>query len=207
MDKPQAVVLGASLLSFLPGIAQQQREAVKLALALAERATRIAFGEGLIEDWLSYYRNQLRFYGWDAVPPEEAHWPTGEGQGIVDRTLSTIAQTGGKPFAEGSRLALRRLTADAGSLLRFEDYARTHGHFQLLPCASSGSSRVDMVIYHERGAHTSFLSGFLSLDRERRDVRAELVRFNTRLFDLQHRPRVQQSLVEVALRDLTEYEL
>lgn len=207
MDTPQAVVLGASLLSFLPGVSPQQREAVKLALALAERATRSAFGEGLIEDWLSYYRNQLRFYGWDAVPPEEAHWPKGEGQGIVDKALSTIAETGGQLFAEGSRLALQRLTADAGSLLRFEDYARTHGHFQLLPCASAGSSRVHMVIYHERGAQTSFSSGFLSLDRERQDVRAELVRFNTRLFDQQHRPRVEQSLVEVALRNLVEYEL
>ena len=207
MDKPQAVVLGASLLSFLPGVARQQREAVKLALALAERATRGAFDDGLITDWLSYYRNQLRFYGWDAVPPEQAHWPMGERQDIVDKALGTIAETGGVHFAHGSRMALRRLAADSDGLLRFEEYARTHGHFQLLPSAPSGSSGVDMVIYHERGSRAWFSAGFLSRDRDRRDARAELVRFNTRLFDQQHRPRVEQSLVKVALRTLVEYEL
>ncbi|MDF2488103.1 MAG: hypothetical protein K0S77_725 [Pseudomonas sp.] len=207
MDKPQAVVLGASLLSFLPGVARQQREAVKLALALAERATQGAFVDGLITDWLGYYRNQLRFYGWDAVPPGEAHGPRDERRDIVDKALGTIAETGGAHFAHGTRMALRRLTADSGSLLRFEEYARTHGHFQLLPCAPSGSSGVDMVIYHERGSSAWFSAGFLSLDRGRRDARAELVRFNTRLFDQQHRPRVEQSLVKMALRNLVEYQL
>lgn len=207
MDKPQAVVLGASLLSFLPGVARQQREAVKLALALAERATRGAFVDGLITDWLGYYRNQLRFYGWDAVPPEQAHWPMDERQDIVDKALGAIAETGGPRFAHGTRMALRRLAADPDGLLRFEEYARAHGHFQLLPCAPSGSSRVDMVIYHERGSSAWFSAGFLSLDRGRREARAELVRFNTRLFDQQHRPRVEQSLVKVALRNLDEYEL
>ncbi|CAG8869457.1 hypothetical protein PS627_03530 [Pseudomonas fluorescens] len=207
MDKPQAVLLGSSLLSFLPGVGRQQRELVKLAVALAERATRSAHEDGLVDDWLGYYRNQLRFFGWDAVQPEDIHWPEGEPQVMVDKALSTIAETGGEHFAIASGMALQRLTSDTGGLLRFENYARTHGHFQLLPCAPSGSNRVDMVIYHERGSSSSFSSGFLSLDRDSVDVRAELVRFNTLLFDQQHRPRVQQSLVEVALRNLTEYEL
>lgn len=207
MDNAQAVVLGASLLSFLPGVPQPQRETVKLAVALAERATRSAYEDGLIEDWLSYYRNQLRFYGWDAVRPEDVHWPKGEREDLVDKALSTIAQTGGRHFADGSGRALQRLTADSGGLLRFEDYARTHGHFQLLPCAPSESNRVDMVIYHERGASSSFSAGFLSSERDTQDVRAELVRFNTLIFDQEHRPRVNQSLVEVALRNLIEYPL
>ncbi len=207
MDKQQAVVLGASLVAFLPGMPQQQRDSVKLALALAERATRSAFDEGMVKDWLSYYRNQLRFYGWDAVPPQEAHWPSVERPAIVDRALSTIAAKSNDRFAEATGVALQRLTADADTLLQFEGYARTHGHFQLLPCASSSATRVDMVIYHETGSRSLFTAGFLSRDQRAQNVRAELVRFNTLLFDQQHRPRVQKTLLEVALRNLTEYDL
>ncbi|MGN8249582.1 hypothetical protein [Pseudomonas sp. SMV7] len=70
MSESSSAVIGAGIVSFLPGISAVQGNKVKLALAMAERATETAFKEGLIEDWLSYYRNQLKYMGWDAVSAE-----------------------------------------------------------------------------------------------------------------------------------------
>lgn len=64
MSETTSAVIGAGIVSFLPGVDAAQKNKVKLALAMAERATEAAFKEGLIKDWFAYYRNQLKFMGW-----------------------------------------------------------------------------------------------------------------------------------------------
>lgn len=75
MTNVAPAVIGAGIVSFLPGMDAAQASKVKLALAMAERATQTAYREGLIENWFDYYRNQLKFMGWDSVSPEQAHSP------------------------------------------------------------------------------------------------------------------------------------
>ena len=90
MNKPQATVVGAGLMSFMPGLTPAQRSSVKLAVLQAERETRFVHEQGQVQNWYSYYKNKLKFYGWDAVPHSEVHWPGNERSDIVDSALKAI---------------------------------------------------------------------------------------------------------------------
>ena len=96
MSDATSAVIGAGIVSFLPGIPAALHNKVQLALAMAERATETAFREGLIEDWFAYYRNQLKYMGWDAVSAEQVHWPDGQRARQADQVLETIAATAGE---------------------------------------------------------------------------------------------------------------
>ncbi|MHC6227621.1 hypothetical protein ACYU03_23130 [Pseudomonas sp. X10] len=202
MDKQQAAVVGYSLMSFLPGLTAEQRSSVQLATLMAERVTRTSYQEGLIQDWYASYRNQLRFLGWDAVPPEEAHWPDAERPQIVDSALRRIGAVAGSQFVEGIGVALAGLKGNPGAMMQFEQHCRSYGAFQLLPCAPARGGQVDMVLYHETAERSVFSSGFLFRERRHSSVRAELVRFNTRLFDQQHRSKVMRSLEKTAQQEI-----
>lgn len=209
MDKHTGAFIGASLMSFLPGVPARQRESVMLAMAMVVRDTDDALKAGFIEvqDRLTYLRNKLRFYGWDAVPPEQAHWPSAERPHIVDQALRTICAQGGEHFADATQRAIERLTANPHLLLQFESQARQRGCYQLLPCASSSSTRVDMVIYDETASQSVFTGGFLSRARGRQNVWAQLVRFNTLHFDQTFRAKMTPNLQDVALARVSRYEI
>lgn len=207
MSESKAALIGAGVVSFLPGLAQEQANKVKLALALAERATETARQEGLIDDWLAYYRNQLRFMGWDAVSPEQVHWPDERRVQRTDQALSTIAATAGERFAESTELSLQKLLAISDLTVDLEMRARERQHLQLLPCAPAGPNRVDMVLYHEVDTEEAFRAGFIGRKRSYSNVRAELVRFNILAFEHSHLPKVQRNVVEVSLRRIREYAL
>lgn len=49
MSEAISAVIGAGIVSFLPGIPTAQKNKVRLALAMAERATETAYKEGLIQ--------------------------------------------------------------------------------------------------------------------------------------------------------------
>ena len=99
MSDATSAVIGAGIVSFLPGISAAQKTKVKLALAMAERATETACREGLVKDWFAYYRNQLKYMGWDAVSAEQLHWPDQRRARQADQVLETIAVTAGEHFA------------------------------------------------------------------------------------------------------------
>lgn len=207
MDKHQGAVVGAGLLSFFPGLSAQQRDSVKWAALIAERETFDAHHNKLIDDWYSYYKRKLMFYGWDAVPPGEVHWPSDERPVIVDNALRMISATAGSEFATSIGLAMQGLKRNGPALLHFEQRAQEGGVFQLLPCAPAKNGYVDMVLYHESIVAADIKAGFLFRERRQRVVKAELVRFNTRLFDQQFRRKVERSLETVALREIRDLQI
>jgi len=200
-------VIGAGIVSFLPGMDAAQASKVKLALAMAERATQTAYREGLIENWFDYYRNQLKFMGWDSVSPEQAHSPDPRRAKQTDQVLETIADKAGERYATATGLSIRKLLRQPSVLRELERCAYERQHFQLLPCAPAGAGRVDMVLYHEVDSHAAFKAGFLSHKRSHRVVRAELVRFNVLAFENSFLGKVQERVVQASLNRILEYGL
>lgn len=207
MSDATSAVIGAGIVSFLPGIPAALQNKVKLALAMAERATETAFREGLIEDWFAYYRNQLKYMGWDAVSAEQVHWPDGQRARQADQVLETIAATAGEHFASAIGISMRKLLANPSVLQSLERCAYERQHFQLLPCAPAGANRVDMVLYHEADVRSAFRAGFVSHRRSHRNVRAELIRFNMLAFEHSFLPKVQERVVQVSLQRILDYAL
>jgi len=207
MTEPAAAVIGAGIVSFLPGISTEQKSMVKLALALAERATESAHEEGGIQDWFTYYRNQLKFMGWDSVSAEQIHWPDERRSKQTDQVLETIAAAAGERFASVTGLSMEKLLANPSVLQQLERRAYERQHFQLLPCAPAGAGRVDMVIYHEVDIGAAFRAGFISHKRSHQIVRAELVRFNVLAFQNSYLPKVRDSVVQGSLRRILDYGL
>jgi len=205
MSEVTSAVIGAGIVSFLPGIPATQKNKVKLALAMAERATETAYKEGLIEDWFAYYRNQLKYMGWDSVSAEQVHWPDERRARQADQVLETIAATAGEHFASAISISMQKLLANPSVLQELERRAYERQHFQLLPCAPAGVGRVDMVLYHETDIRAAFSAGFISHKRSHRNVRAELIRFNLLAFEHSFLPKVQDRVVEVSLRRITDY--
>ncbi|MCW2268374.1 hypothetical protein D3C77_22400 [compost metagenome] len=202
MNKPQAAVIGAGLMSFSSGLTPGQQASVKLAALIAERDTRDALDNHLIQDWYSYYKRKLMFYGWDALPASEVHWPGQERPDIVDSALRTISATAGSEYATTMGLAMARLKLAPAALAHFEQRTKDTGVFQLLPCLPARNGCIDMVLYHETLARVDVTAGFLYRQRRQLTVKAELVRFNTRLFDQKFRQRVEANLQAVALREI-----
>ncbi|HGM5581377.1 TPA: hypothetical protein ACKP22_003080 [Pseudomonas putida] len=207
MSEAKAAVIGAGVVSFLPGLSLAQKDKVKLALALAERATQAAFDEGLVQDWFAYYRNQLKFMGWDAVSAEQVHWPDAGRVEQVDKVLGLIAKTAGEHFASNVEVSLQRLRNSPQTLTTLEKHVRERGHFQLLPCAPAGQNRVDMVLYHEVDTQDAWSAGFITRKRGMKNVRAELVRFNILAFENSHLPKVHARVVEVSLKRIHDYDI
>lgn len=207
MSEAACAVIGAGIVSFLSGISPQQSDKVKLALAMAERATETAYQEGLIQDWFTYYRNQLKFMGWDSVSAEQIHWPDERRSKQTDQVLETIAATAGEQFAAATSLSMQKLLSSPSVLGELERRAYERQHFQLLPCAPAGANRVDMVLYHEVDIRSAFSAGFISHKRSHQIVRAELVRFNLLAFENSYLPRVQERVVQVSLRRILDYGL
>ncbi|WP_312936344.1 hypothetical protein [Pseudomonas sp.] len=207
MDTPGAAVVGSSVVSFLTGIPQATRETVMLALLMAEHETDQAFRAGLISDWLAYYRNKLKYYGWDAVPPEEAHWPDPKRVTLKDQALEAIGVAAGERHVELMRLAYAGLRDTPPALLQFEDLVRERGSFRLLPCGPAKGNRIDMVVYQEALTAEQVTAGFLFRERQKINVKAELVRFNTRLFEQTFRAKVVTALGTLQYRQIREFQL
>lgn len=205
MTNVSSAVIGAGIVSFLPGISAVQASKVKLALAMAERAAHSAFQEKVITDWFAYYRNQLKFMGWDAVTAEQIHWPDKARTRQTDQALATISKAAGDSFASSIDISLKKLLSDPKALRRLEASAFERQHFQLLPCAPAGANRVDMVIYHETDKQSVFSAGFIQHKRSHQNVRAELVRFNILAFENSYLPKVKDRVLKAAQEHIHDY--
>lgn len=202
MDRYEAAVVGGSLVTFLPGISAQQRESVLVALLFSERVTHTDHAGGLVDDWYGYYRRRLQYLGWDALSAEQVHWPTTERKTIVDKALGIVDQVGGERYSSSLSLALPALLTSGDPLRHLERRCKELGIFQLLPCAPSRQGYLDMVIYHEKAGREAFASGFLNQSQDASQVKAELVRFNVRLFQQEHQTRVLKNLERVMVREI-----
>lgn len=207
MEGVSASVVGGSLVSFLPGITEQQRDAVQLAVLFSERITRRDQADGLVEDWYSYYRRHLQYLGWDALAPEQVHWPKPQRKTITDKALESVSKVAGERHARSLAVALPKLMSSEMPLKHMEQRSREMGLFQLLPCAPSKHGYVDMVIYHEAGNSALFSAGFFSSTLEKTQVRAELVRFNVRLFQQEFEAKVRRNVESVMRQEIFALDL
>jgi hypothetical protein len=219
MEKPEAVVLGGSLVSFLPEVTLEQRKAVRLAVRFARRATFDLFQEENASppsypseqarnlDLFALYRRQLQFLGADGLTAERAHWPTPERDQIVDRALQVIRQAGSAQHASSMQQAFDALRSNPPALLHLTRYSQQQQGFQLIPCGSPGAGLVDMLVYFETGDLSMLDSTFLFSERHTTCVTAQLIRFDTRVFDSEHRSKVIRSLQKGSERDICEVPL
>ncbi|MGE8467274.1 hypothetical protein [Pseudomonas putida] len=207
MQTHEATVVGASLVSFIPGVSQGQRKAVKLAALWAETVTLQDMAKENAQDQYQYYRKKLMYLGWDAKSAEEVHWPDPQRPKIVDQALSKIDAIAGVQHSSNMALALEALKKNGKPLLHFESRSKDRAQFQLLSCAPVSGNYVDIVVYHEAGNVAAFTAGFMFRERRDTQVTAELVRFNTRLFDQERRSAVERALVKIALKEIHEMEI
>ncbi|WJM98067.1 hypothetical protein QEP73_08055 [Pseudomonas defluvii] len=206
LDKREdnAVVVGGSVATFLPGVMGDDREDVLLANLYAQRVTRDLFNKGQIEDWFAYYKNTLKYLGWDATPPADTPLPGPDRERVVDAALAMIGQDGREHYAQACDLAVKRLANDDKALTLFESSARSRDEvrFQLLPCMQSKAGQVDLVLFHQEIRVPQKQQGFLFLQRsslvEVFQPRVELVRFNTRLFRQERRAVVARKMAEAS---------
>ncbi|WP_085676816.1 MULTISPECIES: hypothetical protein [unclassified Pseudomonas] len=207
MDMHEATVVGASLVSFIPGTSKAQREAVKLAALWAETATLRDLADAPAQAQYNYYLNRLKYLGWDAKTAEQVHWPSPQRVAVVEQVLSKIDAVAGEAHSTHMGLAMNALKKNGPPLLHFEKRSRERAQFQLMSCAPVSRNYVDIVLYHEAGDSAGFTAGFLF--RERRDMRvtAELVHFNTRMFDQERRSAVERALVNIALKEIHEMDV
>ncbi|BDM20797.1 MULTISPECIES: hypothetical protein [Pseudomonas] len=207
MEAHEAAVVGASLVSFIPGTSKAQREAVKLASLWAETVTLSDLADAPAQEQYNYYLNKLKYLGWDAKTAEQVHWPSPERVAVVEQVLSKIGAVAGETHSTHMALALSALKKSGPPLLHFEKRSQERAQFQLMSCAPVSGNYVDIVLYLEAGDSAEFTAGFLF--RERRDMRvtAELVRFNTHLFDQERRSAVERALVKITLKEIHEMEV
>ncbi|MEE1925269.1 hypothetical protein V0R50_17340 [Pseudomonas sp. 148P] len=203
-EQLRASVVGNALVSFFPDVDQTMRERVQAAMLFAQRATREVVASGQVSDGYDYYLQQLKFLGWDATSPREPFDPELQRRKVLDEMLARIGATAGHEFSTVTRWSLDTLELNQPALFRFEERSLQQAAFQLLPCRVNRPGYLDMVLYHETLEREERLSGFLFRERVVTGVRAELVRFNARLFEQQFGERVRQRLYQALLEEVCE---
>ena len=149
-----AAVVGGSVISFAGDLPDTHREDIYLSTMYAQRATRDAFNDafndGLSGDWFAYYRNVLRFIGWDVPVPEGL--PLKQGYPMSEQASLGISARLGEQFSHPLRRALAALESDSLALDLFEStsLSQNAGCFQMIPCVQKGPNRVEMGIYHRQ---------------------------------------------------------
>jgi len=210
----QACIVGAGLASLSSSLATQDREDILLVNFWAQKATREEFDSGLNTDWFDNYRRKLAFLGWDATTPGKLSRGPDRGK-VLDQALEQIAQAGSGEHAQLVQQSLTALQGRNDALNLFEASSRTgkRANFQLLPCVHHSSDYVDMVLYHMELELQQFEQRFLFLSRgaevQVKAQRAELVRFNLRIFRDQFRPKIlpklgkgyRQSMLDLPLKE------
>lgn len=186
MTEMTASVVSGSLAAFLPSVGEQDREDVLLANLYAQRITREAHAQGLVQDWFGYYKNTLKFLGWDATPPPGVVVPGPSRERLMDDALGRIGLVGSPEQAQVTARALQALNGEALELFEHSARQQKTVNFQLLPCVRHAGNTIDMVLYHQTLAVAEGTTGFLFARRSSAvkvvTENIELVRFNTRLF-------------------------
>lgn len=203
-EKTQAAVVGNALLSFFPGVDRAMREQVQMALLFAQRSADDLVQNGLLDEGYDHYRRQLMFLGWDGRAPSESWAPDRRRRQTLELALARVGATAGEAYSHTIRLAADVLLANEVGLTRFETRALAQESFQLLPCRVNVPGYVDLVLYHQRLEKEQTLGGVLFNERVAWGARAELVRFNVRLFEQQFAEVVSARLRNALLEGVYE---
>ncbi|MCP2076002.1 UNVERIFIED_ORG: hypothetical protein J2Y77_005438 [Pseudomonas lini] len=160
-DVPRAAVVGGSIVSFDERLSLQDREDIYLSNLYAQLATRSAYRDGLVGNWFDYYKNKLRYLGWDSARPVR---PEQAGQGLMADSVSRqISQSFGGSFSRQASHALGALERNPEALEVFErtSLLRDTGFFQVIPCTSKSSGKIEIGLYHKQFRTRRTVSGFL----------------------------------------------
>ncbi|WP_249410668.1 hypothetical protein [Pseudomonas sp. St316] len=127
----------------------------------AQLATRSAYKDGLVGNWFDYYRNKLRYLGWDSARPVSAGQA---GQGLMaDSVLRQVSRSFDQRFSRQARQALGTLRQSPDALEVFErtSLLRDMGFFQVIPCTAKSAGRIEIGLYHKQFRTRRTVSGFL----------------------------------------------
>lgn len=206
---PQAAVVGGSVVAFANGVQASQREDIYMSTAFAQNATRAALQDGLVGDWFTYYRDVLRFIGWD-VPKPTALTPSGTR--MAGQAVQGIETVIGEAYSEPVRRALLAMERNTSALKLFEDTSLRGnvGYFQVIPCLPSGPNKVQMGIYHRQFQVRQQVSGFLFGGNpaiiHNSVEQIAVITFNT-LHYAQFREKVKKSVVSGSLKYLSSLDI
>jgi hypothetical protein len=208
---PGAAVIGSSVVSFADCLSAQDREDIYLSNMFAQFATRSAYKDGLVgSNWFDYYKNQLKFLGWDNLVPVSPGEP--EGGVMGDASVRKISQVFGEEFSTPTTLALDALRCNNRTLNIFEEASLSgnRGFFQIIPCVPKGKGKVEIGVYHKQFSTRKEVSRFLFWPVEQTIQTAEeqmaIITFST-LHHAAFRDKVLKKLTSGAIRNIHALEI
>ncbi|MFU2329255.1 hypothetical protein [Pseudomonas sp. NFX98] len=205
-----AAVVGGSVIAFAGDLPDSHREDIYLSTMYAQRATRAAFNDGLSGDWFAYYRNLLKYVGWDVPAPERLSLRPGDSMG--EQASQGISSRLGERFSSPVTRALAALERDSLALDLFEStsLSQNAGCFQIIPCALKDPNRVEMGIYHRQFQIRRSISRFLFIEHEdlvhSSTEQMSVITFNT-LYYAQFREKVKKAVLSQSMKYLRGLEI
>jgi hypothetical protein len=203
-------VVGGSVVTFAGDLPESHREDIYLSTMYAQRATREAFNVGLSGDWFTYYRNVLKYIGWDVPVPEGL--PFRRDDSMAEEAAQSISTRLGDRFSSPVRHALAALESDSLALDLFESTSLSQdaGCFQIIPCVLKDPNRVEMGIYHRQFQIRRRVSRFLFIKHEdlvhSSTEQMSVITFNT-LYYAQFREKVKRSVLSQSMKYLKGLEV
>lgn len=160
-EATRAAVVGASLVSFDLGLSPQDREDICLSNLYAQLATRSAYRDGLVGSWFSYYRNTLRYLGWDSA---RSLRPGQAGDGSMAESVSRqLSQSFDERFARLATESIGVLERNPDALEAFEraSLQQDSAVFQVIPCLPKSPGRIEVALYQKQFSIRKTVSSFL----------------------------------------------
>ncbi|WLG95249.1 hypothetical protein [Pseudomonas sp. FP198] len=157
----RAAVVGSSIVSFERGLSPQDREDIYLSNLYAQLATRSAYRDGLVGNWFDYYKNKLRFLGWDTARPVRL---MEAGQGLMADSVSRqLSLSLAGRFSQQASQALGALenSPDAIEIFEGASLRRDRGFFQVIPCVLKSPGKIEIALYHKQFSTRRTVSKFL----------------------------------------------
>ncbi|POA20071.1 hypothetical protein C1886_10345 [Pseudomonas sp. FW300-N1A1] len=207
---PQAAVVGGSIVAFAGDLPESHREDIYLSTMYAQRATRDAVRDGLSGDWFDFYRNTLKYIGWDVPAPETLSAVRDDVMGEL--ALQRISARMGEMFSSPLRRALVALEKNALALKLFESTSLSQdaGCFQMIPCSLKGPNKVEMGLYHRQFTIRQSVSRFLFVDSVKQvhssTEQMSVITFNT-LYYAQFREKVKKAVLSQSMEYLRSLEI
>lgn len=209
-EASRAAVVGGSIVSFDEGLSLQDREDIYLSNLYAQLATRSAYKDGLVGNWFDYYKNKLRYLGWDSARPVS---PAQPGQGLMaDSVSQQISGSFGASYSRQASQAMGALRRSPDALELFErtSLLRNTGFFQVIPCAAKSPGRIEIALYHKQFRTRRTVSRFLFRPMEEvvesSVEETAIVSFST-LHYATFRQKVAAAVIAETTRHLHELEL
>lgn len=144
-----ATIAGHSVVSFVSGLDQQNREDVLNSTLLMQLAATKKFDKvGQRQQWFRFYTEGLGKLGWTVASSAiEAYVPKQQSFTMDEVALEIIdSVAAGSGFAATAKKAFDALKEQPQALAVFESQNSHMGMFEILPCAQTAEGNVSMVL-------------------------------------------------------------